>query len=206
MQRSQLQDCGGGLVVFSADLPDGPRLREVAEVNLKKHVAPPTKGWPVGTDALGLLYKLASQSDSASDALKFLHELQVHQVELDLLHTELEGRQGALEHDLHRYHCAFEFAPVAYLLVAGDGVIEEANLAFAGMLDVDPSALTGQSLKSLLTEASRAALDDMLHTLGAGASRAACDVELAEGRPGTMLHMQGAAAPVDDSAYLVVVT
>lgn len=182
----------------------GFHLRSVAEANLSRRAVPATKGWPVGADALSLLYRLASQPDSASDALKFLHELRVHQVELDQLHSELEESQAAMAHDLHRYYAAFEFAPVACLLVSNDGIIEEANRVCAGLLNLDPSALAGESLQSLLTEASRAAFDDMLQTLRAGASHAACDVEFAEGRPG-VLHMQGAATPGDDPPFMVVV-
>lgn len=188
------------------ELPDGTGLRTVAETSLSERAAPPTRGWPVGTDALVLLYRLASQSDTASDALKLLHELQVHQVELDLLYAEIEEREAAMARDLQRYQTAFEFAPVAYLLVSGEGVIEEANRACAGLLDTDPAALVGQCLENLLTESSRAALGDLLQTLRAGEPVAVCEVERSDGRPGTVLRMQGAAAPVDGSSFMVVVS
>jgi len=37
------------------------------------------------TEAMGVLYELAAAPDTAADALALLHELQVHQVELELL-------------------------------------------------------------------------------------------------------------------------
>jgi hypothetical protein len=83
---------------------DKVHVRTIAETRLKERSAPPTAGWPLGIDTLALLHNLASTPDRAADALKVLHELQVHQVELDLLRAELDayaadrcGRSRALQ-------------------------------------------------------------------------------------------------------------
>ena len=59
-------------------------LRLNAEERLRQGTAPPNRGWTTSGDALACLHQLASNQSSAADALKFLHELQVYQVELDL--------------------------------------------------------------------------------------------------------------------------
>jgi hypothetical protein len=58
------------------------------------------------TDAFRVLFELASSPDTAGDALALLHELQVHQVELDMQTEELMHSRAELETD----HCRLERA------------------------------------------------------------------------------------------------
>ena len=54
------------------------------------------------TAALRVLHALASSPATAADAIALLHELQVHQVELDLQYEELQGSNSELEASLDR--------------------------------------------------------------------------------------------------------
>lgn len=73
-----------------------------------------------------------------------LHEMQVHQVELELQNEEL--RDAHLEIDaLHaRYLDLYERAPVGYCRVSADGSILNANLALARLLGMDRDELIGR--------------------------------------------------------------
>ena len=75
------------------------KLRQSAVERLVKGIAPATRGSSLGTEALTLLHGLASTPQTASDALKLLHELQVHQVELDLQHEQAEQECRQLAED-----------------------------------------------------------------------------------------------------------
>lgn len=193
-------------MAFGVELPEESNLRLAAEACLRERTAPATRGWPVGADALSLLYQLASQPERASDALKLLHELQVHQVELDLQYSEFSEREARLENDLQSYRTAFEFAPVAYCLIGEDGVVQEANLACADLLHEDAEALKGRSLASLVTESSRSVVLDHLKTLATEASAPPCEVELANQRQRTVQRLQGTIAPIDHSPIMVIIT
>ena len=57
--------------------------------------------------ALAILHELASSPATAADSLKLLHELQVHQVELDLQNEELTASQRALEDALREQTILF---------------------------------------------------------------------------------------------------
>jgi PAS domain S-box-containing protein len=63
-----------------------------------------------------------------------LHELQVHQVELELQNEELRRSQGQLEGANARYVELYDFAPVGYFSVDGRGCLTSINLAGATML------------------------------------------------------------------------
>jgi hypothetical protein len=77
-------------------------LRQHAESRLQEGEAPKTLGWSSSAQALSLLHRLASDPASAADALKLLHELQVHQVELDLQHEQMEQQLLELSGALSR--------------------------------------------------------------------------------------------------------
>src|SRR5512141_1919197 len=61
--------------------------------------------------ALAILHELASSPATAADSLKLLHELQVHQVELDLQEEELRRSVADLETALFRQAQLHDFAP-----------------------------------------------------------------------------------------------
>ena len=158
--------------------PNEPsKLRADAEARLKEGSAPPTKGWPTGVSALSLLHKLASAPASADDALKLLHELQVHQVELDLQHEEMETTRRELAEDLARYKGLYEFAPVGYFSVGPEGDIIEGNLAGANLFGVGQEELRGRRIDSFLAPESRPVLLELLKRLRGGASREACEAK-----------------------------
>ena len=126
----------------------GP-LRHVAEARLRDGVPPPAHGgWTTGVEALSVLHNLAGSPESAGDALKLLHELQVHQVELAMQHEQLEQSRAEVAESLERYVERFEFAPVGYFTVEPDGGIVEGNLAAADLFEVDRAALPGRSDES----------------------------------------------------------
>jgi PAS domain S-box-containing protein len=151
-------------------------LRHRAEARLKSGTAPPSVGWTMSPEALSLLYRLASNPDSAGDALKLLHELQAHQVELDLQHDQMEADQHELGLDLARYRAFFDLAPVACFVCDLDGRIVESNRAGAGLLGVTTTETSGRLLSGFLALDSRKALSGLLEAVREGASGVTCEV------------------------------
>jgi PAS domain S-box-containing protein len=83
---------------------------------------------------------------SPAEAQQVIHNLRVHQIELELQNEELRRTQESLEHARARYFDLYDLAPVGYLTVSEDGLILEANLTGARLLDVDRAALVKQPL------------------------------------------------------------
>lgn len=73
------------------------------------------------------------------DAL--LHELKVHQIELEMQNENLRQAQIEMEKSRDRYADLYDFAPVAYLTVNREGMISDANLTCAELLGVERSKL-----------------------------------------------------------------
>src|SRR5687767_2745596 len=62
---------------------------------------------------------------SPDGAQKVLHELRVHQIELELQNDELRRTQLELEESRSRYFELYDLAPVGYVTLGQDGLIEQ---------------------------------------------------------------------------------
>jgi len=74
-----------------------------------------------------------------------IHELQVHQIELEMQNDELRRIQGELERTRDRYSDLYDFSPVGHFTMSETEIIEEANLTISSMLGIERSALIGKS-------------------------------------------------------------
>ena len=83
--------------------------------------------------------KPAQLASGVEDML--LHELQVHQIELEMQNETLRQAQIELEISRDRYVDLYEFAPVGYLTLSRSGLINQANLTCATQLGIDRKLL-----------------------------------------------------------------
>ena len=83
---------------------------------------------------------------------QLMHNLQVHQIELQLQNEELRRTQLALEASRARYFDLYDLAPVGYLTVGANGLIQEANLCAAALAGVPRSALVQQPLSHFIAQ------------------------------------------------------
>ena len=183
--------------IDTVNLNTAAPLRHVAEARLKDGIPPPAHGgWTTGVDALNVLHNLAGSPQSAEDALKLLHELQVHQVELSMQHEQMEQSRAEVAETLERYVERFDFAPVGYFTLEPDGRIVEGNLAGADLFAVDRAGLPGRSIESLVAADSRTALRAVLERLRKNGPTETCEVYSEQaGRPRRLLQVAGKAAP-----------
>ena len=87
---------------------------------------------------------------SSEQARQTLHELQVHQIELEVQNEQLRGAQAELEASRARYFDLYDLAPVGYFTVSEPGLILEANLTAATLLGVSRSALVKRPLSHFI--------------------------------------------------------
>nr|WP_296747625.1 PAS domain S-box protein [Thioalkalivibrio sp.] len=148
---------------------------------------------------------MASNPDSAGEALKLLHELQTHQVELDLQYGQLEANEQEIAQERDRYKALFDRAPVGYFTVVLDGRFIETNLAGAELLGVARDNLVGHSVGSFLASESRPALVGLLKELADGRASASCEVWCAGSGGGLrQLHVVADLSVSGESVLMIV--
>src|SRR5690242_1148484 len=77
----------------------------------------------------------------ASDAKRLVHELKVHQVELEMQNEELKSAACELDRSHAEYRSLYDDAPVGYLTLDARGNIRRANVAAGAILGADAARL-----------------------------------------------------------------
>jgi PAS domain S-box-containing protein len=87
---------------------------------------------------------------SPEEREKLFHELQVHQIELEMQNEELLLSQAALDSARARYFNLYDLAPTGYLTINNKRMIREVNLAAANMFHVARSSLIKEPISRIL--------------------------------------------------------
>ena len=93
---------------------------------------------------------------------RLLHELQVHQIELEMQNAELSHARDEVETALWKYNDLYDFAPVGYLTLDREGTIRAVNLTGASLLCMERSLLLGCRLGKFIAKDARTAFTAFL--------------------------------------------
>ena len=116
-------------------------------------------------------------------------ELEVHQVELEMQNEALRQTKLALEESRDRYVDLYEFAPIGYLTLTGDGIISSINLTGAAFLGRDRRDLLRRHFSAFVIPEDQERW--ALHFLGVKERDGQCSVEIALQRnDGTISYAQ----------------
>ena len=83
----------------------------------------------------------AALQEEDKDARALVHELQVHQIELEMQNEELKLAKLEAEDALTKYSDLYDFAPIGLFTFDAQGLIQEVNLAGAMLLGVERRSL-----------------------------------------------------------------
>jgi PAS domain S-box-containing protein len=99
---------------------------------------------------------------SPAAAARLIHELRVHQIELEMQNEELRLSQARLEESRSKYADLYDFAPVGYLTLNKRGLVVEANSTAATLLGVERLRLIGRLFPNFLVTKDRTVFRQIL--------------------------------------------
>ncbi len=105
------------------------------------------------------------EKNFAHDAQKLMHELAVHQIELELQNEELQQSQHDLETARDRFVNLFQHSPMAFVVVDPQGQITDANQEAALLFQKDKNRLLKISFYTLAPQANQNILYNHLETI-----------------------------------------
>lgn len=120
------------------------------------------------------------QEHSISDAQRLIHELQVHQIELEMQNEELRDAQKELEESRDRYSDLYDFAPVGYFSFDKNGLILEVNLTGAKKLGVERNFLIKKPFSLFISPGSKDVFYVHLRQVFKTGVRQSCELKLVD--------------------------
>jgi len=120
----------------------------------------------------------ATQTETKADLQRILHELQIHQIELEMQNEELRQAKAEVDAGLEKYTDLYDFAPVGYFSLDEQGQIMEANLTGATLLGMERSCLNNRRFQLFVAPQSRPAFNAFLQKIFSGREKHVCEASL----------------------------
>ncbi len=140
-----------------------------------------------------------------ADQQRLQHELEVHQIELEMQQEELRTSWIAMEADLGRSAELFDFAPVGFFDLTTDGTICLVNLAGASLVGIGRAALRGRRFQPLVAKSDGPVFSDFLKRVFATKIKQTCDVVLVKhDRTWLNVHLEATLSVDDKSCRLAM--
>ncbi len=113
-----------------------------------------------------------------ADMKKLMHELQVHQIELELQNEELREAYNTAETALRKYTMLYDFAPIGYFTLNSEGSICELNFTGAEMLGEKRHSLINSNFKLFVSGDSLPVFNAFFSKLYTSDGKESCELTL----------------------------
>ncbi len=141
-----------------------------------------------------------------ADVKKLVHELQVHQIELEMQNEELRQANVTAETALKKYTMLFDLAPLGYFSLDTDGTICDLNFTGADMLGERRFSLIGSNFKLFIAEDSMPVFNNFYRKVYASNAKESCEVMLGyENKQLSPIYMEGVVTEDEQKCLLSVV-
>jgi signal transduction histidine kinase len=170
------------------DMTDAQKLRQRAEEQLLKK------------------YSSDFLNKSGADLNKLIHELQVHQIELEIQNEELQLAIERAETASEKFAELYDYAPTGYLTLNPEGKILRINLRGAMMLKKERLYLANSNLKSYVTYDSLPIFNSFLNNVFNASSVLTCEIKLTiNENNSTFVYIEGKIPEDEKSCFITMV-
>jgi PAS domain-containing protein len=141
-----------------------------------------------------------------SDAKKLLHELQVHQIELEMQNEELKQANATAEEALRRYTMLYDFAPMGYFILEADASIADLNFTGAEILGEKRFSLINSNFKLFIADSFKPVFNKFFKKVYTSNSKESCELSLGyNGRTLCNIYVEGVVIGDDRQCLLSVI-
>ncbi len=147
-------------------------------------------------------HDLKSLSHSEIDKLKLLHELEVHQIELEMQNEELQMAVDKAE----TATALFDFAPAGYFTLNKQSAVCQLNLSGAKLLGKERSGLVNQNFKKFIAPDFLPVFDDFHRKVFESFLKQTCELRLTRNATlSIFVHLEGIISENDQKCLLTAV-
>ena len=162
---------------------------KLSELRVQAEAVLPRKGFEV-PDVSAL---------STEEIQELVHELHVHQIELELQNEDLRHAQLKLEELKDNYLDLYDFAPDGYMTLNDKGLILEANLTAVRLLGTDRTRLIKMFLSHFVCQKFSNSYYSSLKQVFGSQSKQTCEIKLTR-KDGTVFYAQLESVAVQDES------
>lgn len=124
-------------------------------------------------------HSLKKSTRTDADTLKLIHELEVHQIELEMQYEELLLQEAKAESATEKFTALYDFAPAGYFTLGRDGMVSELNLSGARMLGLERSLLVNRNFRHFISLETKSVFDDFLRKVFDTDYKQTCEIIIA---------------------------
>jgi len=144
--------------------------------------------------------------ESETDIKKLTHELQVHQIELEMQNEELTIAYETAEEALRKFTMLYDLAPIGYFILDVEGTIHDLNFTGAEMLGDRRFSLINSNFKLFVTEKSLSDFNNFFTKVFVSNAKESCNVLLGYyNNPLCQVYMEGIVTGEDRKCLLSLV-
>ena len=141
-----------------------------------------------------------------ADVKRLLHELQVHQIELEMQMEELRHAYDTSEAALKKYTMLYDFAPMGYFTLDANGSICDLNFTGAEMLGDRRFTLVNSNFKLFVSDESKTVFNSFFKKVCSSNFKESCELMLGyDNKPLCYVYMEGIATGDEQKCLLSVI-
>jgi PAS domain S-box-containing protein len=143
--------------------------------------------------------------ETEADFLKLSHELQVHQIELELINEELIQAKEQAEFTSEKF-AELYYAPMGYFTLSKKNEIIDVNPTGAQMLGLERQDLINRSFSMVVSDESKSVFDLFIHEVFRSRTIQTCDLILnIKNRPAVYIYMNGLIRANNSQCQLIAI-